>query len=290
MRRTCLSIAVLLAVVTAAVCHAQSPVQIVFQQSSPYDEVYVVEVDGERFLRFGSPQGDDQSGILLSDPDRPVLDYIPVTLASLAVAEKLERGLIIGFGAGSTTRAWHRAAPSMHIDSVEIDPVVAAIAFTHFGFEPHERLPIHIMDGRAFVQQSAGGYDAILLDAYGAGDAPAHLVTLEFYREVSGQLAPGGVVIANVVAEDHSSIPAILRTFCEVFPAALRIDTPDDGNIVVLGKTASPLDAATIERELSALATRLGLDGPAGIGSLRPFPESMGAAPVLHDPDTAALP
>ena len=273
----------LIAIAIATVCHAQAPVEVVLQQTSPYDEVYVVEVDGYRFLRFGAPDGDDQSGILLADPDQPVLDYIPLTLVGLALADKQARGLIVGFGAGTTTRAWHRAAPSMHIDSVEIDPVVAAIAFTHFGFEPHASLPVHIMEGRAFVQQSPGGYDVILLDAYGAGDAPVHLTTLEFYGEVADRLAPGGLAIANIVAEDRSTIAAMMHTFCEAFPAVVRIDTPRDGNIVLLGKTSSRLDAAAVELEIAVQADQLGLQRLDQVGSVRPLPTSMEAAPVLRD-------
>jgi len=287
MRRTSLSIVALLAIAIAALCHAQSPVEVVFHQSSPYDEVYVVEVDGQRFLRFGSPQGDDQSGMLLADPDRHVLDYIPLTLVGLALAETQDRGLIVGFGAGTTTRTWHRTVPTMHIDSVEIDPVVAAIAFSHFGFEPHESLPIHIMDGRAFVQQVSSRYDAILLDAYGAGDAPAHLTTLEFYREVIGRLAPGGVVMANVVAKEDSTIKAMMRTFCEAFPMVIRIDTPRDGNIVLLGRQDEPLDPILVEQQIAAQATRLGLDDPSAVGSLRALPASLGDAPLLRDPGHA---
>jgi len=283
MRRSRLFLATLLSFAFAAVCHARTPVEVVYQQSSPYDEIYVVEVEGQRFLRFGSADGDDQSGMLLADPDRHLLEYIPLTLVGLSLAEKRERGLVIGFGAGSTTRAWHRTVPDMHIDSVEIDPVVAALAFTHFGFQPHGSLPIHIMDGRTFVQQSQGQYDVILLDAYGAGDAPRHLTTLEFYREVADRLAPGGVAIANVVAEDVPTVLAMMRTFSEVFPGTLRLDTPRDGNILLLGRLGEPLDPIRAEQQLAAQAARLAVD-PSAVGAILPLPASMDEAPVLRDP------
>ena len=265
-----------------------APPEVVFEQVSPFDSVYVVDVSGRRFLRFGSVYGDDQSGLDLLRQDVPVLEYIPLTLAGLVAADKLERGLVIGFGAGSVTRLWHRAAPSMQIDSVEIDPVVTAVAFTHFGFPSHELLPIHVMDGRQFVQQSSGGYDVVLLDAYGAGDAPYHLTTLEFYREVQARLAPGGVVMANMVAETDATVLAMMRTFCDAFPGALRFDTPHDGNIVLIGKIGGRLVGADLGG-VADLAAKLAITGD-GIAPTS-LPDDLDSAGLLRDaPGTPVAP
>lgn len=271
-----LALAVLLAAGGAA---AQGTV--VHEQTSPYGQVFVVDSNGERFLRFGSPDGDDQSGLDLRDPDRPVLEYIPLTLAGLATADKLQRGLVVGFGAGMVTRYWHRAEPEMVIDSVEICPVVTALAFTHFGFQPAPNLPIHVMDGRQFVQDTAARYDVVLLDAYGSGDAPYHLTTVEFYREVVAHLAPGGVVMANMVAEAEATVAAMMRTFAEAFDEVVRLDTARDGNVVLLGYGAG--GSGSFAAELDAFGLEHPLQGHETIGDPLPLPEGVMAAPVLRD-------
>ncbi len=271
--------AALLALSCALGAAAQGTV--VLEQVSPYGKVYVVDTNGERFMRFGSPMGDDQSGLDLTDPARPVLEYIPLTLAGLATADKLERGLVVGFGAGSVTRYWHTAAPDMLIDSVEICPVVTALAFTHFGFQPSDELPIHVMDGRQFVQDTSGRYDVVLLDAYGSGDAPYHLTTVEFYREVQARLAPGGVVMANMVADTQATVLAMVRTFDEAFDVVVKLDTARDGNIVLLGYES--FDTATFRDRLDTFTQGYPARGHETIGEPLPLPATVANAPVLRD-------
>ena len=191
--------------------------QVLYEQLSPFERVFVVEVGSVRFLRFGNPNGDDQTGIDMRDPAMPQLEYIPLTLGGLALAQQRQRGLVIGFGGGAVTRYWHGLLPDMPIDSVEIDPVVAAVAFAYFGFQYSPLLPIHLMDGRQWVQETPHRYDVVLLDAYGHGDAPYHLTTVEFYREVQDRLAPGGVVMANMVAERNETLLNQARTFNAAF-------------------------------------------------------------------------
>ena len=257
---------------------------VLYDQASPYERVLVVEVAGRRILRFGSVGGDKQSVLDLARPEIPVLEYIPRTLAGAALADKLDRGLVIGFGAGTVTRFWHRHFPEMWIDSVEIDPLVTAVAFQFFGFAPHDRMPIHVMDGRAFVRSSLGGYDLVLLDAFGAGDAPYHLTTLEFYREVQAKLAPGGVVIANMVAKEDETMRAQARTFTEAFAAVYRVETPYDGNVLLIGASAPALSAGQWEERLAAFVARatLGID-LAALARLSPQAAGIAEAPLLHD-------
>jgi spermidine synthase len=278
-RRRLLVVLALAAIAIAG--HAVAQGTVVHEQTSPYGQIFVVDSKGERFLRFGSPDGDDQSGLDLRDPGRPVLEYIPLTLAGLATADKLERGLVVGFGAGMVTRYWHLAAPEMFIDSVEICPVVTALAFTHFGFQPAENLPIHVMDGRRFVQDSAAQYDVVLLDAYGSGDAPYHLTTLEFYQEVRARLAPGGVVMANMVAEAEATVAAMMRTFDEAFDEVVLLATAHDGNVVLLGYGEGR--SSTFAADVEAFVQEHPLQGHGTIGDPIPLPEGVATAPVLRD-------
>jgi spermidine synthase len=258
--------------------------EVLYEQLSPFERVFVVETGSVRFLRFGNPNGDDQTGIDLRHPDVPQLEYIPLTLGGMALAGGRQRGMVIGFGGGAVTRYWHGLAPEMTIDSVEIDPVVAAVAFSYFGFQYSPLLPIHLMDGRQWVQETPHHYDVVLLDAYGHGDAPYHLTTLEFYQDVQDRLAPGGVVMANMVAESGRTLLSMMRTFDEAFPVVLRLDTPNDGNIVLLGSMSKKIDAEAFDRRLAAYSAELGLDEPLELAPV-PMPDSLLHGVVLRDAD-----
>ena len=257
---------------------------LLYDETSPFERVVVVDEGGYRFLRFGSLTGDDQSVLDLARPEEPVLEYIPRTCFGLALAEGHERGLVVGLGAGSTTRFWHALFPQMRIDSVEIDPLVVAVAFQFFRFPHHPGLPVHLMDGRTWVQESPGAYDVVLLDAYGAGDAPYHLTTLEFYAEVQDRLAPGGVVIANTVAERRATVLSLERTFREAFSTVYRLETPNDGNVLLVGTREPVLGDGEIQARLERFihAHMPGTD-PSELGVPVPAPGGVAGAAVLRD-------
>ncbi len=274
-------------IVVAAPCSSEARgkgAKIIYEQSSHYEHVFVVDEDGYRYLRFGSVEGDDQSVLHLAHPEVPILEYIPLTVAGLALAQKRERGMVVGFGAGSVTRAWHELAPAMWIDSVEIDPVVTAVAYSYFQFEPHDLLPVHVMDGRAFVNTSGGNYDVVLLDAFGAGDAPYHLTTAEFYAEIKAKLAPGGVVMANMVAERNETLLNQARTFNAAFTTVYRFETPHDGNVILLGMDAPAMDAAALAAALNAYCSEHAPEFALGAHAVdMPVPEGTDEASILKD-------
>jgi spermidine synthase len=262
---------------------------LLYDEVSPFERVVVVDEGGQRFLRFGSLTGDDQTVLDLARPDIPVLEYIPRTGFGLALLDTPQRALVIGLGGGSTTRFWHGIYPAMRIDSVEIDPLVVAVAYRYFTFPFDPLLPVHVMDGRAWVQESPGDYDLVLLDAYGAGDAPYHLTTLEYYGELRSKLAQGAVVIANMVAEDNATVAAMARTFREAFPTVYRIQTPNDGNVLLIGTDGPALTDAELASRLEHFATTHapGMD-PSDLGRPSPSPGNVHGAPVLRDRTTTA--
>jgi len=257
---------------------------LLYDETSLFERVIVVDEGGYRYLRFGSLTGDDQSVLNLTQPDLPVLEYIPRTCFGMALAEDHQRALVVGFGAGSTTRFWHGLYPQMRIDSVEIDALVVAVAYQFFLFPFDILLPVHVMDGRAWVQESPGDYDVVLLDAYGAGDAPYHLTTLEFYAEVQDKLAPGGVVIANTVADLHSTVLSLERTFREAFPTVYRLETPNDGNVLLVGTQGTRLSDEEIRARLQHFATEhLPGISPDDLGVPVPAPGGVTGATVFRD-------
>ena len=56
---------------------------------------------------------------------------------------------------------------------------------------------VHLGDARPFVRRAARTWDLVALDVVGSDLMPEHLVSLEWFREVSRVLSPGGVFAMN---------------------------------------------------------------------------------------------
>ena len=184
-----------------------------------------------RFLLFNQQA---QSGMELEGPgrDKQVVtacgytDMLHLGMVFRDAAPK--RMLVLGCGGGVGASVFHQDYPGIErIDVVDIDPVVFELARKYFRFPDKgasEVIRAHVRDGRLFVRgRPDGHYDYIILDAYSSGGrVPFHLVTQEFFHAVEGILAPGGVVVANVISgvdgRDGRLFRSIYRTLDSVFP------------------------------------------------------------------------
>ncbi len=206
---------------------------IVAVRESPYTEIRVIDRDSRRFLLL-------DGGIhTVVDPasGATYFPYVPVVDLAKLFFDEPGRLLVVGLGGGSIVHSFHEDGWS--VDAVEIDPSVIEVARDHFGLRP-EQSRIHTTDGRRFFQQTDETYDLAVLDAFGSGSIPFHLVSREAFALVANRLAPGGVVALNIEAlgwQDPlvAAIAQTLRTsFSDVI--ALPIAEPPDqvGNLVIL--------------------------------------------------------
>jgi hypothetical protein len=153
------------------------------------------------------------------------------------------RVAVIGLGAG--TLACY-ARPDQQWTFYEIVPAVIQIAEDPhlFTFLP-DCLPgppkVVAGDGRLqIVHAPDASYDAIVLDAFGSDNVPAHLLTREAIELYFRKLAPGGALLVNV-----SNIYVNLRPIFANEAAALgfvcygRIDTNVTSTEVTQGKVES---------------------------------------------------
>ncbi len=112
---------------------------------------------------------------------------------------------VLVLGAGGFTLS-HRE-PLNRYTYVDIDPAVKAIAERDFLREP-VRGEFVVADARAYVRDTAARYDAVVVDAYSAlTSIPAHLVTREFWRATRRVLAPGGMLLANLILDPQLATP-----------------------------------------------------------------------------------
>jgi spermidine synthase len=171
-------------------------------------------------------------------------------------------------GAGFTfPKNYLRTYPDATIDVVEIDPRMDDIARDYFRLEPDPRMKIVNEDGRVFLNQApAGGYHAVLMDAFGSlFSVPYQLTTIEAVRQIDRVLDSDGVVIFNlgsaVTGNRSRFLQSELATYRSVFPAVhvfkVHVEKSDEdvqNLIIVACKTKCLSDqAASSDAEIQGL-------------------------------------
>jgi spermidine synthase len=154
---------------------------------------------------------------------------------------------ILGNGAGTVARAYGRFFPRTAVDAVEIDAELTELGRRFFGLR-NPRMRTYAEDARPWLQRSAGGYEAIMVDAYRQPYIPFYLATREFFELAAERLAPGGVVIVNVGhPEGSEELERVLGgTMGEAFATVLRYPI-EPTNTLLLAANA-PLSAERLAR------------------------------------------
>lgn len=206
---------------------------LVAHRQSPYADIRVLDYDDRRML-------------LIDGGTHTIVDRVTFnTLFSYAMVldipahlfEAPGNMLLIGLGGGSVARDYYRRG--WHVDSVEIDRVVAEIAQEYFWTEP-DSANIHIMDGREFLIANNRKFDLVIMDAFGSSSIPFHLVTREAFGLVKSRMADDGVLAINIETRAWDdilarSLAATLRTQFERVVALPIAEPPNTlGNMILL--------------------------------------------------------
>jgi len=226
----------LLAVVWRARTQAAEP-GLLLDMDSFYNHIHLTDSSGTRYMDFDNLR---QSAMLLDDPWELRLRYSRFLALALAFQPEPTRVLILGVGGGSFPKRLHRDFPQVVVDAVDIDPQVLAIARHYFQVPEDSRLRLHAQDGRRFVQQTTDRYDLIFLDAYNSDTIPFHLTTREFYRELEARLAPGGIVVSNIIGTlrgpQSAFFRSMYRTLVDTFPVVHVVPTYDVSGGLLFGE------------------------------------------------------
>lgn len=113
--------------------------------------------------------------------------------------------LIVGAGAGNDAAAALRNG-ALHVDAVEIDPVIYAIGKRNHPEHPYDSPKVHVIlnDARAFLRQAHGNYDIImfgLLDSHTQFSdfsnmrIDNYVYTEESFRDARRLLKPDGILV-----------------------------------------------------------------------------------------------
>jgi spermidine synthase len=191
--------------------------------------------NGIRILRFGQ-NGPRQSVVKIGDLDYLGLPYAKAAMIGLAFTDQVEHILVIGLGGGTIPMFLRKHYPNAHIDVVDVDPQIIALAKRYFNFREDDSLRAYLQDGRKFTTQIQKPYDLIFLDAFTETGIPGHLATKEFLLALKKVLKLSGVIIANIWGTQtiNPLYKSMLRTYQEVFHEVYRLNVPEAGNKVVI--------------------------------------------------------
>jgi spermidine synthase len=236
--------------------------EVLFEGETEEQYIRVVEQeDGDRLLELNEGQAVHslyRPGSYLTDD---VWDgYLVLPFAGRD--EPPRRLAILGNAAGTTARAYGRYFPETEVDGVEIDAKLTELGERYFALD-NPRLEVFHEDARPWLEDSGGGYDVIMVDAYRQPYIPFYLATREFFELARDRLAPGGVVIVNAGhPEGNDDLEKVLgRTLADVFPTVIR-DPLEDTNTLLLaseGPASGERLAAAVPRlpeDLRVIAAR----------------------------------
>lgn len=168
----------------------------------------------------------------------------------------LDRVALVGLGIG-TMAAY--GAPSQRMDFYEIDPVIADIARSRFGYLRESAAEVRVVlgDARLRLATARATYGLVVLDAFSSDAIPAHLLTEEAVRTYLRRLSPGGLLAVHVSNRHLDLAPVLGATARELGLVAL---VRHDG---VTEEQASPSTWVVLARDpadLRRLLTRPGWD------------------------------
>jgi spermidine synthase len=230
----------LLAVLPGALAESLAgPAVTVFETTSAYHHILVLDQDGLRTLSF---DGSTETQMSLSDPTKGHFEYTEYFHMPWLWNDRLTNVLMIGLGGASTQRAYQRLYPEVAMETVEIDPVVAHVARQYFNLQETPTQRVQISDGRVFLRRASTRYGAILVDAYVhnryGSSIPFHLATKEFFQLAAGHLGTNGVLAYNVIGTMQGwradLLGAIARTMKTVFPQVYYFPAKESQNVVIL--------------------------------------------------------
>lgn len=190
---------------------------------------------------------------------RPTMYFGPGT----AVAQVLEhhhegvprRLGIVGLGVG-TLAAYGKKGDRLSF--FELDPLVVDIARRRFTFLRDTPASIEMVlgDGRLNLARMAPrGFDVLVLDAFASDAVPVHLLTREAFDVYTRQLAPDGMLLANV-SNRHLAVERVVRASARAHGLACQvIETEADASRYVskVRWAVMTRDAAQLARELNGL-------------------------------------
>jgi spermidine synthase len=266
---------------------------VVYEVTSPYHHIRVLEQDGMRTLCFDDAT---ESRMSIEQPLTGHFEYTEYFHMPFLWNAKISNVLMVGLGGASAQRSFEHYYPDLSVETVEIDPNVLRVAKNYFNLVENDRQKVHVEDGRVYLRRTTSKYNLIIMDAYLAGrygsGIPQHLATKEFFEIVRDHLTTNGIVAYNVIgtiSDWHADIVgAIYRTLKTIFPQVYMFPATSSRNVVLVA-TLSPTSVgiATLRQRAAYLVQTQKVTVPGFVQRIESFraapPMNAYQSPVLTD-------
>lgn len=178
---------------------SQSHPGVIFEGDSKYHHITIADKSGVRTLYLGPAAEEAETSVLLANPEAPIFEYPGLFFLALALTPRNKNILMLGLGGGFIPRLFSKYLKDHHLTVVEVDPLVAELARTYFGFEQGDNVKLVISDGLEFISKAANShYDQIWLDAFNGNYIPDHLSSTDFLVMVKMKLVEEGLLVQNL--------------------------------------------------------------------------------------------
>jgi hypothetical protein len=149
--------------------------------------------------------GTPQSHVNLDDPTHLFFEYIQRmghVIDQLGMPGQPITALHLGAGALTLPRYIEATRPGSRQQVIELEPALVELVRAELPLPRGASIRMRYGDARATLAKLPGGLrgtvDLLVVDVFGGARIPAHVTSVEFYRECAAFLAPEGVVLVNV--------------------------------------------------------------------------------------------
>lgn len=149
--------------------------------------------------------GTPQSHVNLENPSELFFEYIARmghVIDQLRLPGQPLTALHLGGGALTIPRYIEATRPGSRQQVLELEPELIELVRRELPFPRGASIRVRYGDARATLARLPAGLkgtvDVLVVDVFGGARIPAHVTSVEFYRECAAFLAPNGILLVNV--------------------------------------------------------------------------------------------
>ena len=231
-----------------------------------------------------------QSHVNLDDPTQLFFEYVQRmgnVIDQLGMPGEPITAIHLGAGAFTFPRYVHATRPGSRQQVIELEMDLVDLVREHLPLPRDAQIRLRHGDARETLKKLPDGLlgaaDLVVVDIFSGARTPAHVTSVEFYREVARFVAPSGVVLVNVtdgpgLAFARGQASTLKTVFGNVAALAETqiLKGRRFGNVVMVASTA-PLPAEWTPRLLA------GGPHPSVVLSGRELDDWIAGAPVSTD-------